>query len=317
MIKEHSNKAFTTLYNEPYNRNKNLWGDLITINCSLKINELRNAYAIIFYINKLNYNFDNIEHYPVKIINKLNTNYNDCLNYDIINNLYNLTNNINKINDTHELISYWMVKTNNYIGNNYNLPKRVLKKSLNIIDNLDNLDNDIKEIFINKLSDNAYYSLTDNYHYILNKFNYIHMTSPIRRIIDTINHWCITYNIDFNNLNIDLDNINNLDKLTKKYHNNIKLLNIINNLKEDIIYIYDGWIYKNNWKECLLNNKSIKITVYFKELGFQRVELWNNKFNYLLNDNIFDDIKIGKKYKFEILKKKGFLPNEQILIKII
>ena len=143
------------------------------------------------------------------------------------------------------------------------------------------------------------------------------MTSPIRRIIDTINHWCITYNINFSDLNIDLNNINELDKLTKKYHNNIKLLNIINNLKEDIKYIYEGWIYKNNWKDCLINNKSVKITVYFKELGFQRIELCNKKFNYLLSDNMYDNINIGNKYKFEIIKKKGFLPNEQLFIKII
>jgi hypothetical protein len=127
---------------------------------------------------------------------------------------------------------------------------------------------------------------------------------------------CFTYNFNFNSLDINLDNINKLDKLTKKYHNNIKLLNYINTLDENKIYYTDGWIYKNNWKECLINNKSIKITVYFKDIGFQKITLLHKKFNYLIEDNIFDDIKVGNKYIFEIMKKEGFLPNEKLFIKL-
>ena len=320
IIKDYIDKIFSTLYNEPYQQNKNLWGDLITNNSSLNMNELKSAYVIIFYINKLNNKFDKIEDYPVTIINSLKTNYEECLKYDIINKLYDITNNIETINNTHEFVSYWMVKVNNYIGIKYkylNLPYRVIKKNTSIIlDNIKIIDSDIRNIFINKISDSAYYSLTENYHAILDKFNYIHMTSPIRRLIDTINHWCFTYNINFNSLDINLDNINKLDKITKKYHNNIKLLNYINTLDENKIYYTDGWIYKNNWKEYLINNKSIKITVYFKDIGFQKITLLHKKFNYLMNEDTFDDIKVGNKYIFEIMKKDGFLPNEKLFIKL-
>ena len=329
-ILKRSTNTFTTLYNEPFDKNKNLWGDLITIESSLLVGKVRNVYAIIYHINKVDNMFDNIIHYPAKIINKLKTNYDECLSFDIIKNLYHLTMKISSINnthdlinDTHDLINYWMVKTNYHIGNSYKLPYRVIKKSdEKILSNLNNLDNNIniKTIFINKLSDNAYYSFTDNYHAILDKLNYTHMTSPIRRVVDTIIHWCITYNINITDLNIDLDKINNLDKSSKKYHNNIKLLNYINNLIYDTIYILDGWIYKNNWEESLKKNKSIKIIVFIKELGFQKVELWNSKFNYLINnDNIifFDSIKIGNKHKFEIKKKNDFLPINRIFIKLL
>ena len=309
LIEIHSKKAFSTLYNNGYSKNNNLWGDKITLASSLIPNEERPAYAIFYYIDK-KYNFIKIENYPVIIINKIKTNYDNCLNYDFIQNLYNLTNNLYNINNTHELVSYWMVKTNNHIGLNYKLPNRVIKK--NIENNLENFDvnDDIKNIFINS---SAYYSLSENYHEILDKYNYIHFTSPIRRIIDTLNHWSITYNIPFTDFNINIDDINKLDKQTKKYHNNIKLLEAIDKLSNETIF--DGWIYKNNWKKSLN-----KISVYFKELGFLKVELLNNKFNYLINyfiENKFNEIKVGNKYKFKILKKEGFLPKDKLVIKFM
>ena len=84
--------------------------------------------------------------------------------------------------------------------------------------------NELQEIFLNKISTSSLYSNTDeiNYHSHLNIHNYIHFTSPIRRITDALIHWCITYNIDFNYLlkeyNLDLDHINKLNKATNKYH---------------------------------------------------------------------------------------------------
>jgi monoamine oxidase len=108
--------------------------------------------------------------------------------------------------------------------------------------------------------------------------------------------------------------INKFDKLTKKYHNNIKLLKAIEELENE--NILNGWIYKNNWQDCLEKKNCIKITVYFKELGFQKVELWNKKFNYLLDESWVNNIKVGDKYEFTIYKKEGFLPKEKILIKI-
>ena len=308
LLENYSQKVFSTLYNDKYKKNNNLWGDIITNNTSLYPNKTRPVYAIIYYLNK-DYTINKIIHFPGMITNKIRTNYDKCLKYDNINQLYLLTKKLENINDTHELVSYWMIKTNNYLGLNTNLklPNRV------IIKNIDTLiyDDTIKDIFINN---SAYYSLEENYHEILNKFSYIHFTSPIRRIMDTINHWCITYNINFTDLNIDINNINKFDKLTKKYHNNIKLLKAIEELENE--NILNGWIYKNNWQDCLEKKNCIKITVYFKELGFQKVELWNKKFNYLLDESWVNNIKVGDKYEFTIYKKEGFLPKEKILIKI-
>ena len=121
-----------------------------------------------------------------------------------------------------------MIKTNNELGKLIkNIPYRIMKKKY-ILEDYNNIeDNEIKKILLSRITESAYYSMTDdlNYHLSLDLYNYIHFTSPIRRIIDTLIHWCITYNINFEDLNINLDNINNLDKATKKYHRSINLLN--------------------------------------------------------------------------------------------
>lgn len=230
-----SKVAFSTLYNT-YNNNKNdnLWRDDITFKSSFIQNLERDAYCIEFFINK-NFTINNIKHYPAKIINKFQTNYDECLNNEIINNFYNFTiqmniynkiENLNKFS-THNLVSYWMILTNNYIGNlnninKLNIPYRIVKEKYsmdNIFDNIQDIA--IKNIFISKIQNSAIYSLddTNRYHSKLQISNYIHFTSPIRRIIDTIIHWCITYNINFKDLinkyNSDLDIINKLDKATK------------------------------------------------------------------------------------------------------
>ena len=295
--------AFSTLY---YNKINNLWGDEITMLSSLLELALKPAYCVEFkFIN------NNIltKSFPCYIINSIKTNYDDCLNYKIINDFYNFTKKINVINDTHELISYWMIQVNNYIGNNFknitSIPLRVIKSYKN--DEFNNLDDEISLIFNNYLSSQAKYSLDENYHDKLDKYNYTHFTSPIRRIIDTIIHWCITYNINFidllNKYNILLDDINILNKNTNKFHNDIKLLDKINHLNDENEFI--GWIY---------SNKSNMWKIYIKELGFVKAKMWDNKLSDIIDKSLTYNYKVGDKLKFKIYKKNGFLVREKILI---
>jgi hypothetical protein len=298
-------KAFSTLYNEPFCCNNNLWGDKITQLASLYENQEKPVYVIEIIIKD---NELDMKHYPAKIINKLNTNYNDCLKYNEINDFFEFTKQYSGNNNmnTHELVSFWMVLTNNLLGNlniinELNIPYRIINDTINDINY--NIDYDVKQVFEKYMLESASYSSTKNYHYLLDKYNYIHFTSPIRRIIDTIIHYCITYNINFNDIG-DLSLINELDNKTKKYHNEINLCNNINKLfKNNNNLELDGWIY---------NKTSTLWIIYFKELGFHKIKIWD--YDYLLNKLKFDDFKIGNKYKFIICKKNDFLPKDKINI---
>ena len=316
------NTCFSTLYNN--NNNNNLWGDDITYMSSFIQNTIRNAYCIEFNIDN-NYNIYKINNYPCKIINRIQTTYDKCLKYSIIEEFYTMTSKLSNIKiDTHELISYWMIKVNNYLGKLdnvkiLNIPYRIIKEKYNTDDILNNYNNihdeNIKNIFLSKITNTAIYNYDNNlnYHKLLNIHNYIHFTSPIRRIMDTLIHWCITYNIDFQELlkkyNITLDKINFLNKMTTKYHKNIELLNFINNIfinKSE--FNLTGYIF----------NKSSNIwTIYFKDLGFHRVKIWDNKFSYLITEDIIskiNNINIGDQYIFTIYYKIDFLPKNRLLI---
>ena len=317
--------SFSTLYSQPFASNNNLWGDQITKNASLTQGEIKPVYYIKFIINKFSKQISEIFHGPGQIINSIKTDYESCLSYPIIKKLFGITSFLsNEIIDTHQLVSYWMVKANNFLGSfqklkELNIPYRIMKKEETGTNNFGNIiDSDIRQIFLNRTNESAIYQINceTNYHSGLEKFDYIHFTSPIRRVIDCLIHWCLTYNVNFGSLlekySLDIQHFNSLDSNTKKYHNNIKLLNCINELKwdqDDMIEI-DGVIYEK------FEDKNIW-TIWTNELGFQRVKMWDNKFDYLKDANFkksIDKINIGDRLKLKIYRKTGFLPKEKILI---
>lgn len=286
-------KAFSTLYCDT---NIELWNEQVVKNASLISNQNKFAYSVIFEIK--NNIIQSIESFPSLVNLKLNTNYEE-INYPDIQALLCLTEKItNKKLDSHELVSYWMVQTNNYIGKQFkDIPYRVQKT--NDIINYETEEN-IKNIFNQLNQESAIYSYDETYHSSLQVDNYTHFTSPIRRIIDTIIHYQITYNekIDF-----DLDKINELDKSTKKFHRQIKLNELIKTIND---FETIGWIYKKITKS--------KWLVYFQEIGLMKVDIVDKKLEYLIKDDICENYKVGFSYPFKIYKKSGFLPNEKILI---
>jgi hypothetical protein len=287
---ERTKDAFSTLYT-PF-KNYPLWSESIEKESSLFQNKIRNAYSIFFYYDS-DFNIYKIEHFPSIIENKLQTNYDDALKYSHINSFFHISQSINKnIENVYQMVEFWMIKTNHYIGTIFpNVPYRV-QKSFDIDNNF----------IIPFQKESAYYSFNEQYHASLNLYKYTHFTSPIRRCIDCLIHYYITYDIS---INWDLDSLNKLDKLSKKFHQQLKLCEIINNFQEGQYY---GYLYEiidlNIWK------------MYFKELElFIKIKIVDDKLKHLIDENKMNNIKIGDAFLFSIHKKEGFLPIEKLYIK--
>lgn len=302
-IIERSQKAISTLY---LSVNKNLWSDEITEKASLFVNQEKPAYSIIFTIsdNKI----ITTESFPSIIINKLNTDY-DNIEYPFIKECKDLTEKIiGREIDSHELVSHWMIMANQYIGSTFeNIPFR--SQNEKAIEEKD-LDIQIKQVFTNMQLEGAFYSYDKDFHQSLNLKKYTHFTSPIRRIIDTIIHWNITFN---EKLIIDLDKLNIIDKKTKKFHQQVKLNDVINKLPDELEV--SGWLYSQRCigSKSYSSQNNNKCIVYFQELGFMKVKLWHDKFNYL-HEKEENNLIVGKEYKFKINKIKGLLPIQRLVI---
>ncbi len=319
--------AFSTLYQEPLEPNGNLWGEEITKASSLLEGKIRPAYTMEFIFNKSSKQITNFIHYPSFITNTHAVDYENCLNISTIAQFYAITKIIsgNSNMDTHELVSYWMVLVNNSLGKSsqvqeLNIPYRVTKQTETPEKTTETVSNALTKVpddpdaasaFANMQMESATYQINsvDNYHKGLGINNYIHFTSPIRRIVDSLIHWCLTYNINFNWLsstyNLDINHINKLDANTKKFHHEINMLEKINRLglQPNQTVELDGWVYLNTGNRW---------TLYFKELGFVRVKMWDFKFSYLMSE--LPKEKPGDKIRCQVSLKPGFLPKEKILI---
>jgi exoribonuclease R len=240
-------KRFSTIYG--YN-NVELLGDKIMKMSSLLKGEIRKCMTI-----KYDKNLNMIDYYPSIIINKNNYSYDDKIpNIDLLKKIC-------KTDDVHDIVSKLMVITNTNLGKIVNGPYRVI------------------------INDKSKYDYDEKYHKLLDVNNYIHFTSPIRRIIDNYYHFLLTYDIkEFLNKD-DLEIINYLDKKSKKLNNQFNLDKNINNLEEKV---YQAKITNIDYDKS-------KIEIFIENLGYFKlfVDNINNIINnYTKNIDIDIDIKI-------------------------
>lgn len=206
---------------------------------------------------------------PVKLTNIFNTNYDDYdiklnnnisekfviikfINFliDIMNlNYIKLDDNIENINNfdiSHTMIEIFMIFVNYYSG------KYFQKNIRSMIVRAQDKYEEVNLLTIPKyvhafLNHAASYKLTNdyanNYHNALNINNYCHVSSPMRRVVDMINHMLI-YNIDPNIIN----NIIN-DDIIISINTEIKRQKRINNAYELVKYLD----ITNKFKACIMD----------------------------------------------------------------
>jgi exoribonuclease R len=311
---EKSNTQFSTLYLN--DNNINLWGNEVTQKSSLTPNKTKYAYSTIFYFDIYTLELEKIIDFPSIIKNKHKLSYDNAYKNKYAKELMEFTLSFNKFNDYKELVSYWMIKTNNHIGSKYNVPYRVNSIDTNNIRY--NVDDEIKKIFNTRNANNAYYSYQENEHKSLGLKNYTHFTSPIRRIIDSLIHYNITYKQD---LILDLDIINELDLNTKRMSRQLELDNLIENIFMDTnVLIVRGYIYR------IVNDNRLQVYVKDYGLGFVKVKLYDVTFSYLLNVERSDyrlilssdektmEYNLGDLIEIKIMKQNDVLPRNKLVI---
>ena len=170
--------------------------------CSLQEGVTRFAFAADFFIDQTTLDIINIEYHHVAI--KVNKNYRyeehkllyDNPDYRL---LFKLTTHFDKsVTDSHDLVAYWMVKMNATCGQtlaNRNIGifrQATFTKKEFIEPNISNLQPKVQRIVQMWNNISGQYIIYDNKLEILHDGmklkNYIHITSPIRRLVDLLNH---------------------------------------------------------------------------------------------------------------------------------
>ena len=250
---------------------------------------------------------------PVKLTNIFNTNYDDYdikLNEDInkklvmikfVNFLIDIMNlnyiklddnieNINNFDISHTMIEIFMIFVNYYSGKYFekNLRSMIVRAQDKYEEiNLSSIPKYVHAFLNHAASYKLTNDYTNNYHNALNINNYCHVSSPMRRVVDMINHLLI-YNVDFNIINkiINQDIINNINteiKRQKRINNAyelVKYLDITNRFKACIMDFNTN--PDNNITNLLLvvtNNNSFKkiINVEIPLILINKIEICKYK----------------------------------------
>ena len=218
-------------------------------------------------------------------------------NIEIKTNLTNMTNDIIKImgvniepielntDISHRMIEVFMLLTNwyggNYLINNLSSNKTIIRVQ-NKNELSDELDDsfDILEVPIYArpiLSKAANYSIPNkldenNFHYTLGISNYAHISSPMRRFIDMINHFGF-YQIDLCEINKDLESYYQIDIINEKIKKYKKISNGF-----DLVKFISLNPTSNRFKACLFDYKKINtntikcmLVLYQSEHKFTKV----------------------------------------------
>jgi len=283
--------------------------------CSLLENTKKKCISIIY-----KYNNNKLVNFEVKLCNVYitkNYSYDEAeklimkrsKNNDILLNLWDFMSGLdNNIIDTHKLIEKLMINSNKIVAellfkyDRNNTILRIHNKNENY-DYNHKLSKKINDYLKIKTYESAVYVIGDEnpYHYDLNTSYYTHYTSPIRRIIDIINHLNLKQYLKNDNLiciNNDLiDKINKQNKLIKKMNYDCRILDIFYNIN-DKEYECSGIIIDIDEK---------KMKIYIDELNMEyKYRFSDNKIEYKIFDIInlkLYFIREGEKLEDKILVK--------------
>lgn len=220
---------------------------------------------------------------------------------------------INNVSNSHDLVSYFMIFMN------YTCATEMIKHNNGIFRTTTYNKEKVPENISKHV--NYYGNVSGKYlyygeilqHHSLNLEAYIHITSPIRRLVDLLNSIQFQKNNNiilsdnaytfFNKWVNELEYINTTMRSVRKVQNDCYLLNLYVNTPETITKLYDGYIFEINVRDDGL----YKFIVYLPELKITTSFKLNNNLElytkhtfklYLFND----EDTLNKKVRLQIVK---------------
>jgi len=231
---------------------------------------------------------DDITMHNVMINTRNNYNYEDNKlkkNVDYLN-LYRITKNMKyDIEDSHDVVAFWMVFMNTKCGefmvkNKFGIYRNAVAKSSPIIINNPSVTGDMRRMIENWRNLSGEYTLYnddhDNMrHDVLNTKNYVHITSPIRRLVDLLNQFMYMHNFnmvnDVSNMANDfldkwlgkIEYINNSMRSIRKVQSDCELMTLCVNKPTIFEKTFDGVVFDRMHR----NNGVISYMVYITDLN--------------------------------------------------
>lgn len=200
-------------------------------------------------------------------------------------NLLRVTKNMKyDINDSHDVVAHWMVFMNTKCGElmatkKFGIYRNALAKTAPIVINNTNIACDTRRMIENWRNLTGQYILYDDdfgnmRHDVLNTHNYVHITSPIRRIVDLLNQFMFMLNFNMidhisDNANIFLkkwinkiEYINESARSIRKVQSDCELMTLCVNTPELFDEMYDGIIFDR----MVRDNGVVTYMVYLEKL---------------------------------------------------
>jgi exoribonuclease R len=200
-------------------------------------------------------------------------------------NLLRITKNLNyDICDSHDVVAHWMVFMNTKCGelmakNKFGIYRSALHKASPIVIDNPNIKGDMRRMIENWGNIAVGYTLYDDNslsmrHDVLNTNNYVHITSPIRRLVDLLNQFMFMQKLNMIN-NVSecattflnkwlnkIDYINDSTRSIRKVQSDCELMTMCVKKPELLDEIYDGIILDS----MVRNNGIVTYVVYLEKL---------------------------------------------------
>ena len=261
--------------------------------CSLLEKQLRFAFCMDIIIDengviqKTNDGNDNISMHNVMVRTRNNYAYEeDKMKKDVdYINLYRITKNMKyDIEDSHDVVAYWMVFMNKKCGelmvkNKFGIYRNAISKAQPTVVKNPEVTGEMRRMMENWRNLTGQYILYDENtenmrHDVLNTKHYVHITSPIRRLVDLLNQFMfmLKFNMignvsdmasQFLNKWIEkLDYINDSMRSIRKVQTDCELMALCVNKPELFDEVYDGIVFDM----MVRNNGVVTYMVYLDKL---------------------------------------------------